>query len=131
MSLLKSLIYFIDNLLKWYRGEIESKLSKETKKIPKILLDYYEASMGNHSLASYDQDKPEINNVTFWFQLYLGSVKMITDMKPGEPHIIPSNDYSSFIVYLEFFSSIFENTNNKIMIEIKKENQKNKLIEML
>ena len=44
------------------------------------LLDYYEASLGNHTLASYNEEESEINNVTFWFQLYLGSVQMIMDL---------------------------------------------------
>ena len=44
------------------------------------LLDYYEASLGNHTLASYNENEGEINNVTFWFQLYLGSVQMIMDL---------------------------------------------------
>ena len=55
-----------------------------------MLLDYYEASMGNGTLASYDEDKEEVKNVTFWFQLYLGSIKMIMDIDSKNNDIIHS-----------------------------------------
>ena len=78
---------YIAHLNECYKEEFESKLDMKNNEIPEVLLDYYEASLGNNALASYDQDKLEINNVTFWFQLYLGSVKMIVDLKPEDTEV--------------------------------------------
>ena len=46
--------------------------------------------MGNGTLASYDENKMEVNDVTFWLQLYLGSIKMIMDIDSENKDIIHS-----------------------------------------
>ena len=63
------------------------------------LLDYYEASLGNHTLASYNEEESEINNVTFWFQLYLGSVQMIMDLDSESKGVIESK-FTNYLVSL-------------------------------
>ena len=57
------------------------------------LLDYYKASLGNNTLASHNEEKDEINNVTFWFQLYLGSVQMIMNLGIESKDKISSKTY--------------------------------------